>query len=149
MAEQVTLGQAIILTYECPQPDCEGEMAQTGRELPSNPPHYPHRCQTCGTRKNLDSPYPRKDIVPQDQITHVPENEGQQDDTEGSSKMAVQIDIEYDGDTGDQLPEKHANKILDALPLIMDEDEIVSVNVNAEYPLEEEESTSPESTQDE
>lgn len=46
------------ISYICDRCN-EGTMIYTGVTLMSNPPQYPHRCDTCFNTQNLKNIYPR------------------------------------------------------------------------------------------
>jgi len=46
-----------IVKYRCD--DCgKGIMTREDMVLMSHPPQYPHKCDACGQRRNLDESYP-------------------------------------------------------------------------------------------
>lgn len=76
MAEKRTEVRTFMVRLMCDK--CgEGEMKQTGVQLLSNPPQYPHRCDKCGSETTIrgGKTYPRieyEEVTPNVKVTGVP-----------------------------------------------------------------------------
>ena len=68
MSETKRPVQPVRVDYKCDMPGCTGRMRPTGATLMSNPPQYPHDCNTCGVRmtfRGVTYPYIAYEEVPQ------------------------------------------------------------------------------------
>jgi len=61
--ERETKCEVVTVELECDE--CGGTLVFTGTALLSNPPQFPHKCDTCGVVRNVrDRPYPHTRVIP-------------------------------------------------------------------------------------